>query len=109
MGVVAESLPDLTPIGAAWLRCWSGDQKGYGYVDDDTPELSIALLPGNRGHGIGTRLMEAALAAARKRYAAVSLSVAPDNAARRWYERLGFEFVGTNGDSWVMQLVFDQT
>ena len=36
---------DNKPVGAVWLRCWTGEQKGYGYVDASTPELTIALLP----------------------------------------------------------------
>jgi len=34
-----------TPVGALWLRQWSGDEKGYGYVSPQIPELSIALMP----------------------------------------------------------------
>lgn len=47
-GYLAEDSNE-TPIGAAWLRLFQGDQKGYGYVDDVAPELSIAILPGHRG------------------------------------------------------------
>ena len=32
MGYVA--LFNQSPIGAAWLRLWLGQKKGYGYVDD---------------------------------------------------------------------------
>jgi ribosomal-protein-alanine N-acetyltransferase len=45
------------PIGAAWLRLWSKDEQGYGFVDVHTPELSMAVRPEFRGQGIGTLLL----------------------------------------------------
>jgi ribosomal protein S18 acetylase RimI-like enzyme len=79
------------PVGAVWMRLFTGDQRGYGYVDDATPELSIALLPEYRGQGIGEKLLTHLLKTAPNCYPAVSLSVLPDNPALRLYQRLGFE------------------
>jgi Peptidase family M48 len=31
------------PIGAAWLRRWSGSERGYGFVNETTPELFDAV------------------------------------------------------------------
>ena len=98
MGVIA--LADEKPIGAVWLR----QIKAYGYVDDKTPELSIAVLPDYRGQGIGTRLMQELLATVRSQYAALSLSVSIDNPALRLYQRLGFEIVVMQGNSVTMKL-----
>ena len=107
LGFVAEDAASGEPVGAAWLRRWQGNERGYGYVDDATPELTIAVLPGHRGRGAGSQLMAALIDAARERYRALSLSVSPDNPARRLYERLGFVAVGERSGSLVMRLGFD--
>ncbi len=88
LGCVA--LADLHPLGAAWVRLWSGEDKGFGSVGDDIPELAIAVIPSYRGQGIGTRLLQTVLAMVKDRYPAVSLSVRSDNPAIALYTRLGF-------------------
>ena len=84
---------DGAPVGAVWIRLFSEDQRGYGYVNEITPELSIALLPAYRGQGLGQKLLTRLLETAQTRYPAVSLSVSPDNPAIRLYQRLGFEII----------------
>ena len=88
LGFAAEENGGL--IGAAWLRRWQSSERGFGFVDEETPELSMALLPQYRGRGVGTRLLRHLLSAAAQRYDAVSLSVSESNPARRLYEREGF-------------------
>jgi ribosomal protein S18 acetylase RimI-like enzyme len=88
VGYVASS--DMSPIGAAWLRLWLAEDKGFGYVKDEIPELAIAVLPDYRGQGIGTRLLTQILGAAKIEYSAVSLSVRANNPVLRLYERTGF-------------------
>ena len=77
-------------IGAVWLRLWVEEDKGFGYVSDEIPELAIAVLPDFRGQGIGTRLLMQVLEKAKGRFPAVSLNVRGDNGAVRLYERAGF-------------------
>jgi ribosomal protein S18 acetylase RimI-like enzyme len=81
---------DMNPIGAAWLRLWPGEDKGFGYVSDKIPELAIAVVPDLRGQGIGTKLLTQILDAAKTKYSAVSLSVRANNPVLRLYERTGF-------------------
>jgi ribosomal protein S18 acetylase RimI-like enzyme len=102
-GFVALDSVTSNRIGAVWLRLLTGDQKGYGYVDDATPELTMAVVPECRGHGVGTQLLSHLLRAAESRYPSLSLSVSPDNPALRLYSRLGFEMVGSCGTSLVMK------
>jgi ribosomal protein S18 acetylase RimI-like enzyme len=101
-GFIAIEAFSQQPIGAAWLRLLTDDNKGYGYIDDATPELSLAVLPDCRGKGIGIMLLTKLLQTASIHCPAVSLSVAPDNPALRLYKRLGFEVVGTSGTSLTM-------
>ncbi len=91
-------------VGAAWYRVFSADQPGYGFVDERTPELAIAVVPSKRGHGIGEQLLTALIERARAGgYEALSLSVEPGNPARKLYERNGFEVVQQGAEAWTMR------
>ncbi len=90
------------PIGAVWLRLPIGEYKGYGYVDDDTSELSIAVLPGYRGQGVGTQLLTH-LFTSEYGQLSLSLSVSVDNPAVRLYKRFGFETVSRSDESLTMK------
>jgi precorrin-4/cobalt-precorrin-4 C11-methyltransferase len=78
------------PVGAAWLRLWTGEDRGFGFVAAEIPELAIAVLPDYRGRGIGTRLLNQVLTMAKDQFTAVSLSVRSDNPVVKLYERVGF-------------------
>ncbi|MBK7949178.1 MAG: GNAT family N-acetyltransferase [Deltaproteobacteria bacterium] len=78
-------------IGAAWIRCFEGSTLHVGGAVE--PELSIGVLPGHRGKGVGGRLLDALLGACRNRFRAIVLSVRADNPAARLYRRIGFEEV----------------
>ena len=78
------------PVGAIWLRLWTATSHGFGYVDEATPELAMAVLPDSQGRGLGTQLLALLLERVQGIYPAVSLSVRADNPALRLYERAGF-------------------
>jgi len=84
-------------IGAAWMRLWTRDDHGNGFVDEDTPELGIGVRREFRRHGVGTALLLALLGRAREDgVPKVSLSVEIENVARLLYERFGFQLYSVN-------------
>ncbi len=89
-GVVALDGPHA--YGAAWYRLFTENEPGFGFVDEATPELTIAVVPSRRGKGAGAELLRALLDRAKADgYAAVSLSAAHGQEA--FYEPYGFETV----------------
>ncbi len=66
-----------------------GAAPGFGFVDEETPELTIAVVPSHRGHGAGAELLEALLERARADgFSRVSLSAEPGQTG--FYEKHGF-------------------
>ena len=95
---------DYVPVGAAWYRLFRPDDAGFGFVDERTPELAIAVVPSRRGRGFGHELLTSLLDCARKDgFAAISLSVANDNPALGLYEKYGFEPVREDDGAVVMR------
>jgi ribosomal protein S18 acetylase RimI-like enzyme len=89
VGVMGETA-DGRPVGGAWMRLLAHGE-GLAHVDDETPQLGIAVFPEFQRRGHGEVLMRAALQAARaKGYRQVSLTVHPRNPAIPLYERCGF-------------------
>jgi len=107
LGFYAYDSSGEEPVGAAWLRLWSAGERGYGWVDDAYPELSLAVLPGWRSKGIGSRLLAHLFQSARRGYPGISLSITAGNPAQRLYERAGFKAVKTEVDSLIMLMVFE--
>jgi ribosomal protein S18 acetylase RimI-like enzyme len=99
-GLVAEQ---DGPLGAAWYRTYTEANHGYGFVAEDVPELSIAVIVSRRHEGIGRRLLvELIEAGAAQGHRALSLSVAENNPARGLYESSGFVLVERHGHSCTM-------
>ena len=99
-GLVAEQ---GEPVGAAWYRTFTEASHGYGFVAEDVPELSIAVIGSRRREGIGRLLLiDLIKASVRQGYPALSLSVVEANPARGLYESVGFVPVEKHGLSWTM-------
>ena len=86
-GVIAFDGPNA--YGAAWYRLFPSSAPGFGFVDEETPELTIAVVPSQRGHGTGAELLEALLEVARADgFKQISLSAEPGQT--HFYEQHGF-------------------
>jgi ribosomal protein S18 acetylase RimI-like enzyme len=101
-GLIATS--NNSPVGAIWSRLFSADNAAYGFVDEDTPEIAMAVIPEFRGQGIGSRLLAGMIQQARRHFPGLSLSCDPENPAWRLYEKFGFQQVG---ESRTMLLRFE--
>jgi ribosomal protein S18 acetylase RimI-like enzyme len=100
------AVEDGFPVGAAWYRLFPRERPGYGFVDEETPELAVAVVPARRGRGIGDALLHALYERAKADgYRAVSLSVGADNDALVSYyaDRHGFERVREDGGTVTMR------
>ena len=88
------------PLGAAWYRTYTEMSHGHGFVAEDVPELSIAVIASRRHEGIGRLLLIGLIEASKVQgYAALSLSVNHGNPARALYESVGFQPVGKPRES----------
>ncbi len=95
------------PVGAAWYRLFPDRMRGYGFVDERTPELTVVVVPTRQGEGIGRRLLEALLERARADgYAAVSVSVQRGHRDEETYHAEGFEQVAEHGDALTLRKAF---
>lgn len=101
--LVAESYGHL--LGAVWTRILAGKVKGYGNVDEHTPEFAISVKKEFRQQGIGSKLMQEMIVLLKsKGYEKVSLSVNKDNYAYRMYQKLGFQVIREQDEDYLMVL-----
>ena len=103
LGLIAEA--DGEFVGAAFCRQFTHEDHGHGFIDVDTPELGVAVVPAHRGEGLGTMLMEELAVLARAAgFAHLSLSVDLENPADRLYRRLGYREVSRDEGGFRMTL-----
>ena len=91
LGVFGLLAPASSPIGACWMRVLP-PQVGLAYVDEETPQLGIGVLPLHQGKGYGRLVLMAAMHAARdKGIHQIALTVHPENPAIALYLQQGFQ------------------
>jgi ribosomal protein S18 acetylase RimI-like enzyme len=104
--LVAENGGKL--VGAIWIRLFSEAQKGYGFVDANTPELSMAIDSDFRNQGIGSQLLTEMLDKMKNlSYKQVSLSVDTRNFAYNMYLKFGFQMHEMTEHTAVMVKAFE--
>jgi len=102
LALVAENNDEL--VGAIWGRGFQKPKVGWGFIDENIPEISIAVKVGFRNQGIGTKLIqEISDRYFDKGIESISLSVDKRNKARFLYERTGFVIVKDTGPDYLMK------
>jgi ribosomal protein S18 acetylase RimI-like enzyme len=90
-------------VGAAWARLFVESEKSYGFVNEKTPEFSIAIKAEYRNQGFGSRMMETLFKKLKAEgFEQVSLSVDKLNPAVNLYFKFGFEVVAEEGTAVTM-------
>jgi ribosomal protein S18 acetylase RimI-like enzyme len=92
-GLIAYEMETSTKLGAAWLRLITSDKSHYGYHDDETPEMAIAVQPEWAGKGLGSLLLSALIEQVRRDVPAIVLTVRNENPAKKLYAKFGFQVV----------------
>jgi len=78
-------------IGVVWAQFLPPDDPGYGFLAEDTPEVSLWVRGDWRGQGVGRALLRRVQDDARARgVPRLSLSVEADNYAKKLYGAEGF-------------------
>ena len=100
--VAGESAGKL--IAVAWGRAHHPPNEGFGYIDIDIPEISIAVKADYRNQGLGGRLLEKLSQTYQQTgVKAISLSVDKRNQAVSLYKRHGFVIVKENSEDFIMR------
>lgn len=94
-------------IGAVWLRYFDDNNKGYGFISDQIPEIGIAVEQESRGNGIGSFLLEEILKRTKMKIQSISLSVQPNNPALKLFRRFGFYECGKEEDGGSVIMKYD--
>jgi GNAT superfamily N-acetyltransferase len=88
------AIDDGHRLGAGWYRLFRASEPGYGFVDEETPELTVAVVPGRRGEGIGHELLRALVErAGSEGFPGLSASIQRSHPEVSLFEQEGFETV----------------
>jgi len=90
-------------VGSIWGRKFEANNKGYGYIDEGTPEIGMAVKERYRNIGIGTELLNRIeIEYLRIGIDKISLSVDKRNPAKLFYERNGYAIYEEQGTALTM-------
>ncbi len=90
-------------VGAIWVRLFSEAEKSYGFLDEKTPELSMAIKEEYQNKGFGNQLIAKLFEKLKTSgFEKVSLSVDKRNRAVSIYRKFGFETVSEQDTAYTM-------
>jgi ribosomal protein S18 acetylase RimI-like enzyme len=104
MDVCLVAVHDEKLVGVVWGRQFTAKEKGYGFVDIRTPELSMSVKEPFRGRGFGSALLSEIIQSYQLLgIKSISLSVHKKNKAFQLYTKLGFTIVHEEDISVIMK------
>jgi ribosomal protein S18 acetylase RimI-like enzyme len=90
-------------VGAVWSRLFTEDKAGYGFIDEKTPEFSIAISERFRNQGFGALMIQNLIEKLiSEGFEKLSLSVDKRSPAQNLYRRLGFEIIREDDTAFTM-------
>jgi len=87
------ALIDNSIVGAIWSRKLNAEHNAAAFIDENTPVLSMVILPEFRGKGIGSAMMSQFLLEAGEVYEQLSILVKEEEKTVKFFEK--FDFVTT--------------
>ena len=96
---------NVNKIGAVWIRFFYSSNKGFGFISESIPELSMAIKKEYRNQGLGSEMLKRFLAMCRERgIRNISISVDKRNKAFYFYKRIGFKVISENKEDFLMKI-----
>lgn len=88
--------------GAIWSRKLNVEHNSQAFVDEQTPVISMAVLPKFRDQKIGSAMLEQFLLEAAALYDQLCVSVLQDSKAINFYKKFGFEILEDNSSKSIV-------
>ncbi len=93
-------------VAAIWGRLFNSVNPGYGFINENTPEISMAVEGKFRNQGIGAKLIDEIIRIYSSRgIESISLSVDKRNRAKLLYTRKGFIVMADKDTSATMEKI----
>ena len=77
--------------GAIWIRKLNKEHNANGFINDDTPVMSVAITPKYKSQGIGSFMMEQFLQEAGALFEQISIDISHKEQSLAFYKKFGFE------------------
>jgi RimJ/RimL family protein N-acetyltransferase len=108
LGNIEQGCPQLVVLSAGEVVGWCDASRKPRPIYAHSAVLGMGLLPEFRGKGVGRRLIQQTLAAARDfGFHRVELTVREDNLnATELYKKVGFEIEGLQRDAFLVDGVY---
>jgi ribosomal protein S18 acetylase RimI-like enzyme len=88
------ALVDNEIAGAIWCRKLLKEHNASAFLDEDTPVLSVAILPKFKSQDIASFMMEQFLQEAATLHPQLSIDISHKTESLPFYEKFGFKRVG---------------